>query len=55
MAVRLGRIIFWFMTGLAALALVGGAIIVAREWPHEADVSAHKWWLIVDHAGLAMS
>ncbi|HEY8275851.1 MAG TPA: hypothetical protein VIG52_02520 [Methyloceanibacter sp.] len=55
MAVRLGRVIFWFMAGLAALSLVGGAIVVARGWPHEADASTHQWWLIVDHAGLAIA
>jgi hypothetical protein len=54
MTVQLGRVIFWFMTGLAVLSLVGGAIVVARGWPHNADASAHEWWLVVDHAGLAI-
>jgi hypothetical protein len=43
------------MAGLAVLTLARGAIIVARGWPHKADASAHEWWLIVDHAGLAIA
>lgn len=54
MAIRFGRVIFWFMTALAVASLVAGAIIVASEWPHTAKASAHRWWLIVDHAGLAI-
>ena len=53
MAARLGQFIFWFMTALAGVSLVGGAIIVGSEWPHTAVANTHKWWLVFDHAGLA--
>ena len=49
MAVRLGRLISWFMTGLAVLSLVGGAIIVASDWPRKALLSVDE----VDRAEVA--
>ena len=54
MTVRLGQVIFWCMTGLAVLSLVGGATIVAGEWPRNGARNAHEWWLVLDHAGLTI-
>ena len=50
MAVPLGRLIFWFMTGLAALSLVGGGILVASDWPRKALLSVDE----VDRAAVAI-
>ena len=33
MAVRLGRVIYWFMSGLAVLALAAGALGAVIKWP----------------------
>jgi hypothetical protein len=36
MAARLGRVIYWFMCGVAVLVLAGGAIGFAVNWPGKA-------------------